>query len=51
MDQEKLIKVMAGTELCKPIPFVETLEIDNSELSPVEVVDRIIKHYDLLNNN
>ncbi len=44
---EKLQSVFPSTELSFEIPYVETLVIDNTELSPEQTAERIIEYYHL----
>ncbi len=44
---EKLERVFPSAELSFEIPYVEALVIDNTELSPEQVAERIIEHYRL----
>ena len=43
----KLKKTMARYDLLKPIPFVESLTIDNSNLSATKTAQKIKKHFKL----
>ena len=45
---EKLQSVFPSTDLSFEIPYVKALVIDNTELSPEQVAERVIEHFQLV---
>jgi RNase adaptor protein for sRNA GlmZ degradation len=45
-DPAKLIKILDEADFFTPIPFVDSLRIDNTNLSPSEVANKILEYVD-----
>jgi hypothetical protein len=45
--EEGLLKIIDGVDLREPIPGRDSLQIDNTDLLPAAVAERIVEHFGL----